>query len=510
MNNFVGTTISVELSGPGIAGSQRVPLPDPARGTLMRPFAVSSGLESAVRGQLSAIVRGAPNLSAVEAAQLPADWRVWSPFAAVILTSDEFAALDAGRRGALRGWVGLGGRLWLSPTEAGEEQVEKFGVGFITTLAEPVSAPAPAATLAATATTAAQLANVALEVERRRAATGRAVPGGGGTMVLPPTLDQSVVDLWVKKIRIYDGTPGLPERDALLLEKSAIGTSVQDPVGAGSMLGMFLVAFAIVIGPVNLFVFAPATKRHRLFLTTPLISIAATLVLALMIVLQDGLGGDGMRRALVVLLPGDNEAAVFQEQAARTGFLTSRVFALADDTQLTVLPLEAWDARVGFSFANTELTRADGRAAGDWFRSRGRQAQLLQRLVPTRGRVERIGTAPGGAPIVQSSLATPLRSFVCADDAGALWTVPELPPGKRVTLTRGGSWLGNAATGGSARFAEVLAAAAPKEPARWSARGGATDLAPIATLASVRWTEADVLFTGMLEGAATAAKEATP
>jgi hypothetical protein len=518
MTNFVGTSIYADVSGPGVTAG-RMTLPDSSRGTTMRPFAVSATLDQAVRGKLAAIVRGAPNLSAIEAAQLPADWRVWSPFAAVIIPSDEFAGLDAGRRGALRGWVALGGRLWLSPSATGEEHAEKFGAGVITTLAEPVTAsgPPPAVSPVTTAPVAngAQLASMVAEIERRRAASGR--PGGGlggamigGAMIPTSSVDQAAIDLWVKKIQIYDGTPGLPERVELSLEKSAIGASVQDPPAAGTQLAILLVAFAIIIGPVNLFVFAPASKRHRLFLTTPLIAFAATLVLGLMILLQDGLGGDGLRRALVVLLPGDNEAAVFQEQATRTGFLTSRAFALADDTQMTALPLDELDARIGYTPANAELVRADGRASGDWFRNRSRQAQLLQRLVPTRGRVERVGTAPGGVPIVQSSLATPLRSFVFADEAGTLWTVPELPPGKRVTLTRGGTALAASSLSGSHRFAQVLRAVGPSEPGHWSASGGATDLAPIATLASVRWAEADVLFTGMLEGAAAVEKEAKP
>ena len=54
--------------------------------------------------------------------------------------------------------------------------------------------------------------------------------------------------------------------------------------------------------------------------------------------------------------------------------------------------------------------------------------------------------------------------------------------------------------GGSHRLTEVLDAAAPQAPGRWGAHGGASDLAPIATLDSVRWTDAGVVYTGILEG----------
>ncbi len=454
------TVINVEISGPGVAGTSRTMLPNAGAGnSQMRPFAVSAALEPGIRLELSTVVRGAPNLSPVDPRQLPADWRVWSSFAAVILKSDEYNELDAGRRAALRGWVGLGGRLWLSPSAPGRERVEQVGAGFIATPAEP------------------------LAFSRE----------GGAT-------DQATADLWVGKIQVYGGTPGLPDRGALSLEKSLIGESVQDPATANTWLAIFLIGFAIVVGPVNLFVFAPVSKRHRLFVTTPVIALAAAVVLMVTILTQDGLGGTGMRRALVVLLPGENEAAVFQEQASRTGFLARRTFALDDETQMTALEIDAPDPRMNFNAAGTELARTDGRASGDWFRSRERQAQLLQRLVPTRGRVERVGTAPGGAPIVQSSLGTTLQSFTCVDAAGALWTAPELPPGKRVTLAPGGTWIGATVLGGSHRLTEVLDAAAPQAPGRWGAHGGASDLAPIATLDSVRWTDAGVVYTGILEG----------
>ncbi len=462
--------IQVEFAGPGVLNNNRLSFGS-AVNLSMRPFAVSASLEPVVRSQLGAVVRGAPNLSVIEAAQLPADWRVWSSFAAVLMTTDEFASLDAGRRAALRGRIGLGGRLWLSPANAGSERVEKFGIGQITTLADPMAGEAGEKTAAAVA--------------------GR--PGA--------PIEQRTIDFWVGKVEIYNATPGLPNANDLILEKTPIGESVQERPSNNTWLAVFLVAFAAIIGPVNLFVFAPAAKRYRLFLTTPLLALVAAVILGLTIVLQDGLGGEGARRALVVLLPGDNQAAVFQEQASVTGFLTRRTFALGDDAQLAVLMLDAPDPGMGGMMLgnNADLARNDGRGGGDWFRSRGRQAQLVQRLVPTRGRIERAGTAPDGAPIVQSSLGTTLREFVVVDDLGKFWTAADLPPGKRVALTRGTSVVGTLAGGGSRRFAAVIEAATPKTAGHWRAHGGATDLAPIATLETVRWTEADVLFAGMLE-----------
>jgi hypothetical protein len=85
----------------------------------------------------------------------------------------------------------------------------------------------------------------------------------------------------------------------------------------------FVLAFGVLIGPVNLFVFARGKNRFRLFWTTPLISILASAVLLLAILFTDGLGGNGKQLIAVFSLPGSNQAAVIQEQIARTAVLFS-------------------------------------------------------------------------------------------------------------------------------------------------------------------------------------------
>src|SRR6185295_11524544 len=78
----------------------------------------------------------------------------------VILAVEEHAGLDSGRRAALRGWVAMGGHLFLSPSFSGTESVEKIGAGEITTWAEPVEKIAAIPTPTVT--------------------TGTSSPGGGG------------------------------------------------------------------------------------------------------------------------------------------------------------------------------------------------------------------------------------------------------------------------------------------------------------------------------------------
>jgi hypothetical protein len=295
------------------------------------------------------------------------------------------------------------------------------------------------------------------------------------------------------------GNVGHPDRDQLQVpEGSDLSIGALRPESGTVWLGFFLVGFGVLVGPLNLFVFAPAKKRHRLFFTTPLISLGAVAVLVLAIFVQDGLGGDGWRRAVVIFVPGDNQAAVIQEQSARTGFLTRRSFALADDAALAVLPID-FATNPNRLYTMLDLGRANDRASGGWFRSRERQAHVLQRLVPTRGRVERVGVSSDGAPIIESSIGTALHDFVWVDQTGTVWNAPEVPAGRRVTLTRGGTWIASRPLGGTDRFGGLLRAAAPQQPGHWGARSGAGELAPIETLSAIRWRESEVIMTGMLE-----------
>ena len=452
--------ITAEIAGPGFSGGIRVVLPNNSNNT-MRPFAVTAALESNFRAAIAPEVRGAPNISGVTLAQLPADWRIWSGFAGLILTSDEFNSLDAARRGALRGWVGMGGQIFLFPSAPGEPSTERVGAGRIVTLKW------PAYTVQPTQFTSAP--------------------------VIAPELRDT--------LGIYAETPALPDRETLFLKNTLLGDEIEKPGSDNAWVAVFLVVFAAVIGPVNLFAFAQQAKRHCLFLPTPALSLLGGVVLVATIFLQDGIGGAGKRSTLVVLLPGQNQAAVFQEQVARTGFLMKRTFTLDDGAIFAPLAVEASGPFRG-SMDAAMARRADGQGGGDWFQSRSRPAQLLRQLTPTRGRVERVGTGEGGAPIVESSLATVLKYFVLNDADGKVWSAEKIQPGERVTL-KAISLLGGVSgtsLGGSRGLTLAFeAATAARANGTWTAWGGSTEVAPVATLGSLRWGSGSVAYVGVAE-----------
>lgn len=444
-------TLYVDFSGAGVVGVGRMHFPGLSGSANMRQIAATQAIESIIEPALKGEGIASPTVALVNVNQLPPDWRVWSPYALVYLGRGEYAQLDVARRAALRAWVAAGGVLYLVPETESERTFETCGAGQIISLSKPL-ATVPSATA---------LVNLDLSLASHA---------------------------------------GYPDQDMLRLQPGSTlhGAAERAPSSMKWLIG-FVAAFAIIAGPINLYVLAPASKRHRLFVTTPLISLAGVAVLGAAILIQDGMGGEGWRQALVVLIPHQHEAVVVQEQASRTGFVATQAFAIADDVQMTRLPFPNERGQY-HSATGQDLLRRDGTASGGWFRSRSSQAQLLQRVVPTRARVERVGVEQNGAPIVLSSFAITLRGFVCVAEDGDLWHADELAPGARVTLSAGGDWIDPRAPGCTERFADLFAQATARRPGCWVAKSSESDLAPIATSHSVRWRTADVLVTGMLEG----------
>lgn len=473
-HNFTGT-----IAGRGIEPAifNLGPLPThggPGGGArvMVEPCATSLALEPALRSWLNRRTSGNLNLVALDLAQPLPDWRAWSPFGRVILRTADYEALDPATRVALHGWVALGGTLHLIAEPAAAAAQKPHGAGFILTSARPAPSPEAAA-----------------------ARPGPTPKGAAAPLTEEETFAESLMH----------ATPAQPARDELHLGASDLAAQVSGVPPGADWLIYFFVVFAVLIAPVNLFVIAPARRRQRLFLTVPAFSLGAVLILGVMILVQDGVGGAGARRALVVLLPGENQAAVFQEQITRTGLLLGGSFPLPDDTLCAQVPVDQ-----NSTHASLVFRRQEGVASGDWFRSRTRQGQHLRRLTPTRARVELIGIDPAGAPMVQSSIGATLRDFLFLDAQGVWWSADEIGPGQRIALTRQDDAVAQPRSliefdrRGSAVFRELMQRAGLGQLRRGSfvARAGDNDLAPLPTLGAIRWSESSVVFTGAVEGKA--------
>jgi hypothetical protein len=114
-------------------------------------------------------------------------------------------------------------------------------------------------------------------------------------------------------------------------------------------------------------------------------------------------------------------------------------------------------------------------------------------MAPTRARIELVGLdASSAAPTIQSTFTTTLTDFLYIDPKGKKWGGIDVPPGQRVKLS---AYVPPRSGGGM----DALRTRESRLPGHFFALGGATDLAPISTLSSIRWVDDSVVYTGVVE-----------
>ncbi|MES2439726.1 MAG: hypothetical protein V4584_11690 [Verrucomicrobiota bacterium] len=355
---------------------------------------LDSEMNTALGGSSSGSSRGSVEFAAkFDPKQLPDDWLAFSGYDSVILTDADWSNIPPGARNALLSWVRLGGQLMVYSSDGASSS-----------------------------------------------SLGLPSEAGFGSISRPAMVTGSTFAADMVKAVIANTNK--PQHASQHNDYQAAWPLRKVFGGQTSHYTFFviiMICFGILVGPVNLFVFAKSGQRHRLFITTPIISLAASLLLIGLIILLDGFGGNGVRRVLMEVRPdGDvNAAYVHQEQFARTGVLTGAEFTL--DTPSFFQPVSIEETRLArFTSGSGQkgafnLQPADGKliASGDWFQSRSEHGQILSSVVPTRGRIETTDT-PG---TLLSTFDYPIDSLYFLDASQQWHRAEGITAGKRFTLS---------------------------------------------------------------------------
>lgn len=323
--------------------------------------------------------------------QLPDDWRAFSGFDSILMTADDWMSVPPGPRNAITAWLRLGGQLVIyspnsaTPNALGLPADSSYGEVLIKPITGDRLDPKPTVDL----------------VNRRTIKTRNSAIKSDFNASWP----------------LQNELEGKNFNSVLFI--------------------LILIAFGIIVGPVNLFVFAKSGRRHRLFITTPIISITTSVLLIVLIIFQDGFGGAGKRLVLMEVRPDENQNAAFihQEQFSRTGVMTSPSFTINDSALFVPVPIRAsrW-SRFTEDYetsGNYDLQPTGGKlyATGSWFQSRSEQGQLVSAVVPTRGRIE---FAKDSNKIV-SNFEFPIKTLVFRDK-DQYFRADNLTKGKPVEL----------------------------------------------------------------------------
>ncbi len=341
-------------------------------------------------------------------AQMPEDWRAYAGYDGIGMTDADWGTLPPGAKNAILRWNRLGGQLVIYAL-SGSTNFGTLGI----------SDSAGGARAADRSFGKVSIQPLAADLKLDAPATARLFSRGGDT------------------------------RLASLRDDFRGSWPLQNDFGVQrynyTLFILILVAFGVLVGPVNLFVFAKSGRRHRLFITTPLIALGTSALLVALIILIDGFGGRGIRIQLMEIRPddGENSAYILQEQISRTGILMDKDFSLAEPAALAPVVLESADnqwARLtddnwgaGMRY---ESRFRDGKldVSGDWFLSRSEQGQVLRAVVPTRGRIE--SRTASGPPSMLSTFEFPIEILYYRDASGGYWTAQNVEPGKAFTCTQ--------------------------------------------------------------------------
>lgn len=490
-----GTTIYISFSGTGISGnnSQYLGNSFTTHAGPDSPFAVIgnqvlgssdiSALESAYKSARRQFY-GTP----VDATKLPEDWRAYSGVALLILKDAEWLALTLAQRDAVCGYVAQGGHLTLY------------------TSADP-------------ATRAPQLQLPGLD--------GKPGPYGFGTVALQSTASFPVDAGTLKELIGQDHATS-----ARAVDNDFSGWSLRNALGrisvSGALIFLFVIVFASLVGPINLFIFASGKNRFRLFWTTPLISIVASLGLVTVILITDGVGGTGRQIIACFSLPDRTSEAVIQEQVARTALLLSSSWHADGNYLITPIsphilhgepPTAGHRLYVGrpdLADAADIYRQEEGEFSGNWFRSRNVSGQYLQEVRPSRATLTVLASpaASGAAdpPVVLSSYPNRLdQVFVFGADS-QVWTCRDLEPGRKTPCTPSDStafetfWR-EACVDAGGKLRPLLIHAGSRA-GYFYATGPVSEAGRLPTLEGIRWRVAKGLYLG--PWIATPATEAGP
>lgn len=260
---------------------------------------------------------------------------------------------------------------------------------------------------------------------------------------------------------------------------------------------VFMILFALIIGPVNLFIFAGGRKRARLFFTTPAISLVASLLLIVVILMQDGIGGSGKRWQVIHLLP-TNQLVVMQEQHSRTGLLLWDSFERQDDFFMNGVPIRTINA------GTLSLSLDADSFRGDWFENRALRVHFLADIKPTRSSLQLVEKDEAGRPVVLSTISTPLDTLYYVDEDGNHWKGTDIRVGQKVTLQPSGRtsferWYEPMRKKGGLWLRMIADEALQKNGYFYATAVSSLKEAEMNTLPSISWQEEQALIFGSLK-----------
>ncbi|MEM6883731.1 MAG: hypothetical protein AAF571_01775 [Verrucomicrobiota bacterium] len=391
----------------------------------------------------------------VSPADFPADRRFWTGVCGLWLSLGEWDRLAGDVRQNLLDWVRSGGMLFLIQKEEAADYVR--GVGAIP-------------------------------------ADGQAQIYGLGQIVVTRHLAEGLNSVKViTQIHSLDASVSQAEGMSFVNNWEMLDDTHRPLLHPG-VTSFFLIVFLVLIGPVNLWVWAPLRKRYRLVYTIPLISILFSILLLVVIIFIDGVGGEGERFSLVYLDGEAHRAVTWQEQVSTTALLLNQDFKMDPRAVFHRIRVEYGDLE------DRSYQRNDSDMGGDWFESRRIQAHWLYHSSSTREQLIIYRDAEGDTYHALSRLPCVLDQIYWRDDSGNLWMAERVSTGVKTKLAKASyeefqKWSRSAVKRASMPLSDLWESRI-NEDSWFYAQASAHADGMIETLPSINWENNHMLYLG--------------
>ncbi|GHB92858.1 hypothetical protein [Cerasicoccus arenae] len=186
-----------------------------------------------------------------------------------------------------------------------------------------------------------------------------------------------------------------------------------------------VIAFGVIVGPVNFFILARGRNRWRIFITIPAISLIFCALIVVSIIFSDGFGGNGTVSRLVIIDPVRKTKAYVQDELSVTGILMSGGFDIPDSATIRLLGAKLPESSMD---ASGHFQQTGDHFSGDYFASRRLQHNRLINVTPSREAIILQGSAD--APELVSNLQASCQQIFYIDDQGQFWKAGGLGVGQ--------------------------------------------------------------------------------
>lgn len=342
----------------------------------------------------------------------PGDWRAYSVFSAVFVAERDLPELPAPAKSALRDYAAAGGAVFL----VGAERVPaEFADAALAALSTPAAEGLTLVSADPIPAGAAVRCGLGLF-----AAVPESVARPGSTDDLPEDLGAFLLRHVLRACSVLDGQNEVVDHVAGAASGAAAGELGRPPVGVFLLL---LTAFAVLAGPVSLWILARRNRRIHILWVLPAVSAVFSVAILLSLLLREGVTPTVDVRCGVLLDQRAGRAVVLAGHAFYSPLTLGPVDLPADAA------VEPGGNRGGGTLRAGRTARYEGWIAP---RTPGTFSSAAVRATPLRLDV-RIDPASGALEAV-NAFGAPIDELYLLDDAGDLRFAAGIAPGATAPL----------------------------------------------------------------------------